>query len=321
MAFTWTDDWPSAATVLTASHLANLQTNIGTLLHGTLLNANVSASGAIQERKFRFDVTSGHRHTGSDSTAINPAVRNYRYGLSVIRNSDNAIGINAGTLEIGGTLYNLTTATSLAPATAGDWVTGAEAATIFCYVYAYVSAGALAFKLSTEPPDLSYSDDTTTEYPLRYQKYASTYYRCLGAVWNDPDSNLEEIFVDLDHGVAAGTFLDNYVAGRADRVMKTIWTPKIVAVWHSDDATPIATEPFSEFWSTIRMDSQFTLLAGHQSAVEGYHSWRAGTAYQAGIHTYVKQSAGVAGGFTLEEPGVDTITHWMAWTDDFHADA
>src|SRR3990167_5655169 len=120
MAFTWTDDWPSAATVLTASHLANLQTNIGTLLHGTLLNANVSASGAIQERKFRFDVTSGHRHTGSDSTAINPAVRNYRYGLSVIRNSDNAIGINAGTLEIGGTLYN-------------------------------------------EPPDLSYSDDTTTE--------------------------------------------------------------------------------------------------------------------------------------------------------------
>ena len=178
-------------------------------------------------------------------------------------------------------------------------------------------------------PNLSYIDDTTAEFPMRYRKQDTTYYRYLGAVFSDASDDLtfgsndgtnppnqEGLFVtqfdasnvNIIHGVATG----------ADQTFNTIWTPKWVKVVYGVlDTAPAATESVGVFEVTLPMlDTNWyaTQLNVDYGAGNNNRTWVAVTT-KGSINAITAQSAGTSGSFTIDAMDADKFFYAIAYTD------
>ena len=314
---TWTKSWSASdnGTVLGGADIQNIQNDITTVVNGGISNANINATAAIAESKIAFNTSSGHDHDGSDSKLISlgDQTKHYRKGLTLYGDDDDNICVMPGVIEIEGTFYRATAASGdLAIATAGNWAYGSATNSTWVYVYVYNNSGSIGYKFSTEPPDLSDEDDATAEYPLRYQKYSTTYYRCIGCVFIDAAGDL-----CWGQANAEGLYFSNFdasnkviVGGRgtgSDQTINTIWTPKQVWLVNSlADTTPATTENTQQYDVTQQMLSGLTLNSEHSG---GSTRWLAiTTAYS--INAITEQAAGTAGAFTIDA-GTDN-TYWYA---------
>jgi hypothetical protein len=321
----WTDSLINGDNV-TQSHITTLKNDITTVVNGGLTNSNVNASAAIVESKIAFNTSSGHDHDGTDSKliALGSQVKHFRKGLTLYGDNDENICVRPGTIDIGGTILS-TTANSgdLAIATAGNWVFGAAAVSIWCYVYVYNNSNAIGYKFSTEAPDLSDASDNTTEIPFRYQKYASTYYRCIGCVFIDAAGDL-----CWGHNGSEGMYVSQFDASQvcivnglgtgSDQTMNTIWTPKFIRViYGTQDTTPGVNDTTHCSEASQKMID--TNWYGTQlNAVDmegGTHVWRA-ISDESSVNAITAQSAGVSGSFTLEAMTDDKYWYAIAYGDE-----
>ena len=306
----------------TAAHITNMKSDITTQVNGSLSNTNVSADAGIVESKVTFDTSAGHDHDGTDSKLVATQTKHYRKGLQLYGDDDNNVAIYPGTLEIAGTILTRTTVSGdIAIATAGNWVNGSAGASAWRYVYAYNNSGAIGYKLSDEAPDLSDEDDNTAELPLRYQKYSSVYYRCIGTVFQDADGDL-----CWGHNGSEGLFVSQFDASTcciigglgtgSDQTMTTIWTPKRIEIVYGDqDTTPGAGKTANHYLATnLMLDTNWygtQLNAGHDGAV---HDWTAITTAGT-INAVTAQSAGTAGSFTIDAMTNDHLWYAIAYSD------
>jgi hypothetical protein len=320
----WTKSWSASddGTVFGGADIENIQDDITGVVNGSITNANVNAAAAIAESKIAFDTSAGHDHDGTDSKLIASKNKNYRKGLTLYGDDDDNIAVYPGTIEIADTMLTKTTASGdIAIATAGNWVNGSSGTSQWIYVYVYNNSGVIAYKLSDEAPDLSDEDDNTAELPLRYQKYSTTYYRCIGCVFQDAAGDL-----CWGHNGSEGLYVSNFDASTmaifgglgtgADQTINTIWTPKWVEIIYGDqDTTPAATETFNHYTATQKsLDTNWyatALNAAHDGAT---HNWIALTT--AGVvNAITAQSAGTAGSFTIDAMTDNHLWYAVAYSD------
>lgn len=273
----------------------------------------------------------------TQGTGANPqwasvgANKHYRKGMLLKQGStaDTDIILSPGTLEITGSIYNTTTNSSDIDVTvAGNWVHGGAGVPYidtWVYTYASVNAGALSFVLSDEAPDLAYNDDSTSDATLRYQKYGTTYYRCLGADFIDHNGDLT-----WGHASSSGNYASQFDASNiniicgigtgVDQTIKTLWTPKYVKVIFAVDTgnTPgVGNDIRVQEATNLMLDTNWyatQLNAGHDNSA-GNHEWW-GVVSTGTVKTFTSQSAGVSGSYTIT--GMDGGYHFyaLAMTDD-----
>jgi hypothetical protein len=317
---TWTKSWSASdnGSVLGGADLQNIQNDITTVVNGGITNANVNASAAIVESKLSFSTSTGHTHDGSDSNY--PLIKHYRKGC-LIKTGTTAttdIKVTPGVIDVGGKLLVSTADSSdISVASGSNYAdSGSEPADGAIYVYAYNNSGTLAFKLSTEPPDLADSDDNTAEFPLRYQKYNSTYYRLIGIAHNRSDLSLD-MFNQFDiSNYATGSF----VGDGADETIYTGWTPDVIWTFVCSDTTPANAEAPQHIkivqrygFATANPQPQalcYDLLNNtHDTSANG----TANTYYNLNA-----QTTSQAGSFTIDAPENGDVTMWMAWAHGMH---
>ena len=317
----WTKDWSTAddGTILTGSHLADIQSDLAAVLKA-ISDGNIDTAAAIQEAKIAFHITTGHYHDGVGSRLIASttiAPTHGRYGGGVHRAAAGTVTVDPFHVVIGGTFYNKTTATTLTLATAGDYIFGSEQASAPHFVYvAYDATDGVIVKLSTEAPDLSDTSDNATEIPFRYQKYTynstDLYFRCLGQVYNDASSNVEA-------GRETSFDLTNFAHGRAEdpaanMVISTIWTPRHVRIWVPADNTPATTELYQCFEALANFETDYSLNFEHGTTAASEHRMLADTTAGA-VPTLTAQAAGTAGSFTITTVASGRDIYWAAWGD------
>lgn len=319
MAVTWTDAYvgSSAIKTLTASNLANLQSDLEDLVHGNLTNSNVASGAAIQERKIAFD-TGAHDH-GTDSTPITATLRHWRHGCRVTRQGNDTIRVSSGTVSVGGTMLTVSQ-TDLTVSDTTDWVSGSETANEWVYVTVASDSGTPDLKLTDSSMNVGYTDDNTTEYPLRYRSFSGTYHRYLGNAWNDPDSNILAGTVnnfDLTN-VVVGGFRQTYdTGGTTDYGVVTMWTPKLLRIFYSADTAPVATDRFDEYQTTLSMLDDLALNVSHEDTTTSESHFWVSTTVNGTVDKITKQSASTAGSFSMDTLGYNSYVYWIAYTDNF----
>lgn len=325
---TWTKSWASSddGTILTGQHLADIQANITTVVNGNLTNANWKASPSdaekLAEAKVLFDTTTGHHHDGSDSRLVATPAKNYRTGMHIY-GTDHTVIVRPGAIDIDGTILASTAdATALTISTATDWMDGSVGSITDTWVYVYVAdnpSGTLEFKLHGAPPNLSDADDHTTEIPYRYRKNAAAtrYYRCIGSVFADSDSDF--CFGQASAKGLAVTQFDaspnciGWVMHNNDNPMKinTLWTPKFIDVQPSSAEPPANGQAIYYVKQHKDLLDDYTLL-GYAQAAPAYV-----TASLAGcVESIVEQSTSAAGGFNLKQTTDGLRIYYIAWTDE-----
>lgn len=327
----WTKNWSSSdnGTILYGQDLQNIQSDITAVVNGNITNANVNASAAIVESKISFNTTTGHTHNGTDSRAL-AAMKHYRKGLLLKAGTtaDDHIKITPGIIDVGGeTLITVADSSNIDVNDATNWINGAASASIWCYVYVYSNSAVAAFKLSNEAPDLSFDDDTTAEIPFRYQKYSTTYYRCIGAVFIDAAGDLcwgqassEGLYVSqFDH---SNTCIVGGLGTGSDQTIVTLWTPKYVKVVYGDtDATPVAGERLDVFETTPQMlDANWYGGWVGGAALNVIHDgdndeWVAITT-PGSVNAITAQTTSVPGSFTVDAMTDNYYWYAIAYTDE-----
>lgn len=322
----WTDILANGDNV-TAAHITTLKSDITTVVNGGVTNTNVNASAAIAESKLAFDTSAGHDHDGTDSKliALGAQVKNYRKGLTLYGDDDTNVVVRPGVADIGGTLVSAATASGdLAIATAGNWLNGSATASTWCYVYVWDNSSTLAYKFSDQAPDLSDASDNTTELPFRYQKYGSTYYRCVGCVFIDADGDL-----CWGHSGSEGYYVSQFDASNvcimnglgtgADQTISTLWTPKYVELLYgSEDTTPAAGDYVDVMKTSQKMldtnwyGTQLNVQVPGTSNVAVWNSIAtAGT-----VNAITAQAAGTSGSFTIDAMTDGKYFYIIAYTDE-----
>lgn len=303
-----------------------MQGDITTVVNGGLTDSNFAGAAALVESKLAFDTATGHDHDGSNSKAISTAnVKHFRKGLTLSGDDDANVVVDPGSIEIGGTTLTAVAASGdIAIATAANWVNGAATASSWCYVYVYNNSGAVGYKFSNEAPDLSYTDDTAAEFPLRYQAYDGIYYRCVGCVFIDAAGDL-----CYGHASSEGRYLSNFDASTmwvggglgtgADQVINTLWTPRYIRlIYGLTDATPADGEALCIMEATqIMLDTTWAGTAfnvHHSNVATEEHEWEAVTTAGT-INAITAQSAGIAGSFTIDAMVDGQYWYAMATTD------
>lgn len=311
---------------MTGTHLAAIQTNITASLNGAIINAQVHAAAAVQERKVAFDTVAGHDHDGTDSKSLATA-RHYRKGFTLKQGTtpDTDFIVEPGVIDVGGIHLELTADSSDVEIDTETWLNGTNGASQWCYVYVYNNAGSPAFKLSDQPPDLSYIDDTTAEYPLRYQAYSSVYYRCLGGAYIDQNADL-----CIGAGSTYEKQMSNFDASpiceitckrpNAAWTWNTIWTPKFVTFFSSKGTAPADGASVNNLWTgtQLMLTSAWyatALVVEESNVVTAEHKWEAATTVSAELLAITSQSAGVAGGVSIGINAGGYHTFGIAYTD------
>ena len=312
----WSDDWgPSSdGTIFTGTHLQRIQSDLASVLRA-LSDSNVDPAAAIQESKILFNILTGHRHDGVDSRTIAASTfiaQHYRSGCRIARTGAGTVSVGAGHVEIGGTVYNIATAVTLTLATAGDWAFGSETSNAPAYVYAYNNSGTLGFKFSTEAPDLSDTSDNTIEAPWRYQKYSSTYYRCLGAVWNNASGDVET--ATESNFDASAIVTGRLVGNGADVTIPTVWTPDFVQVYGpTQDSSPATTEGIDANVNFRQLFTDYTLTI-ISDGNSGDNFLQAADTTAANAKSFTAQAAGTGGSFTMKAMTAGLVAYYVAMT-------
>lgn len=331
----WTKSWSASdnGTVFGGVDLQSIQNDITTVVNGGITNSNIKSDAGIVESKLAFNTSTGHTHDGSDSRAI-ALPKHYRKGLALKKGStpDSDIVVTPGLIDVGGVALESVADSSDLDLGSETFLAGTTGTDQYIYVYAYDDSNTLSFKLSTEAPDLAFDDDTTAEYPLRYQKYSTTYYRCVGAVYQDAAG-------DLCWGQASseGLFVTNFDASPiciigglgdgSDQTFNTIWTPKDVCIIYGyQDTTPVATDKFTGYEVVqLMLDSDWQswvgavdLNAEHGITADNEHRWVAVTT-PGTVNAITPQSVGTSGSFTIDAMDDDEYFYAVARTDGFQA--
>ena len=320
----WTKGWSATdnGTIITGTHLQDLQNDISSVVNGELTNANFSSGAALLESKISFDASSGHTHNGTDATLAIPPKHYMRGGkITWVDNANLTVGPVA--IDIGGVMITSVAASaSIDVSVTANYLTpdggaqGDEPADGPIYIYAYNSSGSVAYKLGDEnsAPTLSYTDDTTVEYPLRYllDDDGTTYYRLVGVIHNRTNL-VPNSMTYIDRGCAIGTFTGDGVT----EVITTGWTPKYIRVVQLPDATPAAAENILENFIGYY---DFITAAPHPADLN--YSNQAGITdlidedVAGSITAITPQSAGVAGSFSVYQPVSGAVLQWTAWSDE-----
>jgi hypothetical protein len=317
---TWTKSWSSSdnGTVFGGADVQNIQSDITSVVNGNITNANVNASAAIAESKVAFDNSAGHGHNGTDSKRI--TMKHYIAGGKITRVDTNNITVGPTTIDIGGTQLISVAASSNIDVGGANYITpsggaaGSEPADGPVYVLAYNNSGTLAFKLCDVAPTLSYNDDTTAEYPLRYIKDSSSvYYRYIGVIHNRSDLVTDSVTY-VDQYYACGSFTSD----NANEVITTLWTPWKVNTYQILDATPADGEDILKFEA---FHFGFDTAAPHIQDLNIVHCNVGATDSHelededvAGAITAITdQAASTAGSFTVFAPTDTVAVYWEAW--------
>jgi len=314
-------------TVLGGADIQNIQADITAVVNGALSDSNIASDAAIKESKLAFNTSTGHDHDGTDSKLISTSELGYRAGLTLYGDDDTNICVYPGTIEVGNTILTKTTVSGdLAIATSGTWLHGFADpfASGWIYVYVYDNSNVLGYKFSDEPPDLSDNDDNVAQIPFRYQKYGSTYYRCIGAVYSDADG-------DLCWGQASseGRFVTNFDASSicvmggkgtgADQTMVTLWTPTHVRLISSITDTAVIDGDNAELYETTR---EMLTTVYHAAALNMVHGVLAANEHEfeaittaGSINAITPQSVSAAGSFTIDAMTDNAIWYAVAMSD------
>lgn len=317
----WTKSWSSSddGAILYGADIENIQNDITTIVNGGITNVNINGSAAIVESKIAFNVTTGHLHNGTDSRLI--TMKHYVKGGKITRASASTLTVGPTTVDIDGTLL-VSTAASAAINAASDSsyltvgaVQGNEPADDVIYIYAYNNSGTLGFMLGdeTQAPTVSYGDDTTAEYPLRYIEDDNLgYCRLIGMIHNRSDLMANWINY-LTKNFACGSVTGD---GNTETIV-TGWTPKYIRVVQIPDSTPVAGEDIKENF----IDKYGFATAAPFPADLNYSNQAAITDLidedvAGSITAITAQSAGTAGSFSIYQPVSGAVIQWVAWTDE-----
>lgn len=308
---TWTKEWSSADDQVTefgGADIENIQDDIDgqtpTLTGNNTFTGTNTFSGTV--------------------TGISTAIKHYRKGLTLKAGTtaDTDIVVRPGTIDIAGTNLTSTADSSTLDVGAESFLAGSNGTSQWIYVYTFNNSDVLGFKLSTEAPDLSDTDDNTAETPFRYQLYSSVYYRCIGAVFQDAAGDLT-----FGHNGSEGLYVSNFDAVNtmvigglgtgSDQTFNTIWTPKHVKVFYGDqDGTPADSETFNQYETTQQMlDTNWFGTALNTAHDGNTHNWIALTT--AGVvNAITAQAAGTAGSFTIDAMVDDNLFYAVAISNE-----
>ena len=315
---TWTKSYSASdnGSILGGADLQNIQSDITTVVNGGLSNSNLASDAAVVESKLAFNTSTGHTHNGTDAKSI--IVKHYRKGCLIKAGTTAAsnIKVTPGVLDIGGTLLVSTADSTDLNLAGADWVNGSEPTDGPVYVYAYNNSGSVGYKLSTEPPDLSDASDNTAEFPLRYQKYSSTYYRLVGIAHNRTDL-MADMFNQFDScPFATGSF----TADGNDETVYLGWTPSLVEWVLCSDATPANAEAV-DAWGLVQRYSFNTAAPNPQNlyfnrviATNGPTHATSANGTVNSLYNLNAQTTAQAGSFTLDAPTNTQVVVWWAWS-------
>ncbi len=249
-------------------------------------------------------------------------IKHYRKGL-LMKSGTTAttdVKVTPGVIEIAGTILTSVADINIDISDGGNYADGnSEPADGAVYVYGFNDSGSLGIKLATEPPDLSYSDDTTAEFPLRYQLYDTVYYRLLGIVHNRGDIQLD-MFLHFDVGnFATGSF----TADGNDEIVFTGWTPDVIRWIMCSDTTPANGEAMDinglvQRYGFITANPQpQNLYYNFQVAGAPLHSTSANGSLTT-LYDLKTQTTAQSGSFTIDAPTTGQVLMWMAWANGMH---
>jgi hypothetical protein len=304
---------------LGGADIQNIQNDITTVVNGGISNSNLAADAGVVESKITFNTSSGHTHNGTD--AKYPLVKHYRRGCLIKAGTTAAsmIKVTPGVLDVGGSLLVSTADCADINLAGAVWVNGSEPSDGPIYVYAYNNSGALGYKLSTEPPDLSDASDNSAEFPLRYQLYSGTYYRLVGIAHNRTDL-LPDMFNQFD---ACGFATGSFTADGNDETVYTGWTPSLIEWIVCSDATPANAEA-TDAWGLVQRYSFVTAAPNPQNlyfnqeiAAPTHNTSANGTALT--LYNFNAQTTAQSGSFTLDAPTNTQVVVWWAWSNGMNA--
>ena len=159
---------------------------------------------------------------------------------------------------------------------------------------------------------MSDTDDVTVEFPLRYQKYGSVYYRLVGIAHNRTDL-MPDMFNQFDLSqFATGSFLSD----NADETVYLGWTPDLIKVWQPADNAPATTDTV-EIFEAQRYHEATAAPSGANLSwrhlIAGGHQYISDT-QDGAIKTITKQTTSAAGGFVVDSPTDTVQITWAAWS-------
>lgn len=304
---------------LAAYRWADFQRRVAGAVNGGLTKDNISSSAAIVESKVSFNTTTGHNHDGTNSrliSSLNPTIANdphIRSGLHIKKVDADTIRVRPGYIALGNALMETTADNDLTVSDSDNYITGSETASTFIYVYMGNTGSAASpvvdIKLSsTDAPNIGNKDDGTAERPLRYRKFSSVLYRCLGGFFNDSNSDItDDRVTSFDLLPYYQQYLDN---DGNDTVFTTIWTPQLIYAYE----VPADSTSGNKADIALKGATEVTL----NSSV-GFEFSRADFGYltassDAGmVETITDQAAGTPGSFQVNQPD-----NTAPATNDFH---
>lgn len=320
---TFTKSWSAGddGTDITGADLGNIQTDITAAVNGNLDNNNVDASAAIEEFKVLFDTVTGHNHDGSNSRSLSGGsilLPHARSGCACRRASTSTITVEPGALNIGGTVYEIETATTLDMTT--DFVSGSETNDDWFYIYATNTGTTLTFSLSTSPPSLSDTSSNTVEVPFRYDSYSSVLYRCIGAGFNNSSGNIEAGLVhsfDLSSCIM-GNFSGG-ATGSTDFTVETVWTPTSIMLFskHANDSLGAGDEVNWVLASDEMISDHSLVVHSSDSVTSGRHESSNLTPLGV-VNAMNAQTTSAGGNFIIDQAGTSAGSrtfHFLAYTD------
>ena len=333
---TWTKSYSASdnGIVLAGTDIQNIQSDITTVVNGNITNSNIKSDAGIVFSKFSTGAATADQvfkadGSGSGSFQNESSNKHYRKGFTLKAGStaDSDIVVTPGSIDVGGTVVTATADSSdIAVATDGNWKDGTAPGSIASiWIYVLIDdAGNI--KLDENPPSYSYTDETTAEYPLRYHKQTTTYYRYLGAVFSDAASDLcfgvsdgsnppiqEGLYVSQFD--ASNVCVVNGLGTGSDQVFSTIWTPKHVSmIYGITNTNPAASDAIQKYYTTQKMlDTNWhaTALNVRVTQTEEFFAINnPGT-----VNAITAQAAGTAGGFTIDAMTDNKFFYVIAYTD------
>ena len=249
-------------------------------------------------------------------------IKHYRKGL-LMKSGTTAttdVKVTPGVIEIAGTILTSVADINIDISSSGNYADGnSEPADGAVYVYGFNDSGSLGIKLATEPPDLSYSDDTTAEFPLRYQLYTAVYYRLLGIVHNRTDIQLD-MFAHFD---AVQYATGSFTADGNDEIIFLGWSPDVIRWVGCSDTTTDNGESLDydaliqRFGFVTANPQPIGLNYNFQVAGASQHQTSAdGTPFS--IFNMNLQTTAQAGSFTIDAPVNGQVVMWQAWANGMH---
>jgi len=274
-----------------------------------------STGSATTDQVFKAD------GSGSGSFQAESASKHYRKGLLMKSGTTAAtdVKVTPGVVEIGGVVLTSVADINVDISVGANYLNGSEPADGPVYVYGYDNSSSLGIKLSDEPPDLSYTDDTVAEFPLRYQKYTTVYYRLLGIVHNRTNIQLD-MFTHFD---ATNFATGSFVGDAADEVVYVGWSPDVIQWMVSSDSTPANAEGVTN-WGWVQRYGFVTANPQPQAlyydlkiaAIPDQITSANGTVNS--IYDINLQTITQSGSFTFDAVSTGVVLMWMAWSNGFH---